>query len=118
MLEKKGTYALLDKYNFIYEVYDHPAVNSIEELDTLNIPYKKQIAKNLFLSDDRKNDYFLVTVPGHKTVNLKILRAKINSRRLCLASEQELWKMLLLKRGCVTPVGILNNTRKNGRGRI
>lgn len=113
MLDKKGTYALLDKYKFIYEGYEHLAVYSIEELDTLNIPHKEQIVKNLFLRDDKKKDYFLVTIPGYKSVNLKTLRDRIHSRKLSFASEEDLWEMLRLKRGHVTPIGILNNVQKN-----
>ena len=113
MLDKKGTYALLEKYNFSYAVYEHPAVYSIEELAALNIPYKEQIVKNLFLRDDKKKNYYLVTVPGHKTVNLKSLSERMHSRKLSFASEEKLRELLLLEKGHVTPIGVLNNVQKN-----
>lgn len=113
MLSKKGTYELFDKYHFIYEVYEHFPVYTIEELDALNIPHPEQIVKNLFLRDDKKQNYYLVTVPGHKTVNLKSLSEKIPSRKLSFASEESLRELLLLERGHVTPIGVLNNAQKN-----
>ncbi|WP_283609941.1 prolyl-tRNA synthetase associated domain-containing protein [Faecalispora anaeroviscerum] len=113
MLDKKDTYDLLDKHQLIYEAYEHPAVYTIEELDALNIPHSEQIAKNLFLRDDKKRNYYLVTVPGHKTVNLKSLSERISSRKLSFASEESLGELLMLERGHVTPLGVLNNTQKN-----
>ena len=113
MLDKKDTYDLLDQYHFVYEVYEHSAVYTIEDLDTLNLLHSDQIVKNLFLCDDKKRNYYLVTVPGHKTVDLKSLSKKIPSRRLSFASEKALRELLMLKKGCVTPLGVLNNTQKN-----
>ena len=58
-------------------------------------------------------NYYLVTVPGSKTVNLKSLSDRIPSRKLRFASEQSLKELLRLERGRVTPLGVLNNARKN-----
>lgn len=113
MLDKKGTYDLLNQYQFIYEAHEHSAVYTIEELDALNLPHSEEIVKNLFLRDDKKRNYYLVTVPGHKTVNLKSLSERIPSRKLSFASEESLGELLMLERGHVTPLGVLNNTQKN-----
>lgn len=112
MLNKKGTYALLDKYHFAYEMHEHPAAYTIEELDTLDIPHKDLIVKNLFLRDDKKQKYYLVTVQGHKTVHLKALSQKIRSRKLSFASEEDLKTLLGLEKGHVTPLGVLNDQQK------
>lgn len=113
MLNKETLYALLDRHQFGYEVYDHPAVYTIEEMDALDIPHKEQVVKNLFLRDDKKRNYYLVTVPGHKTINLKRLGEKIPSRKLSFANEENLFEMLMLHKGQVTPLGVLNNAQKN-----
>ena len=113
MIDKKGIYDLLDRYQFVYEAYEHPPVYTIEELDALNLPHSEQIVKNLFLRDDKKKNYYLVTVPGHKTVNLKSLSERIPSRKLSFASEESLRELLMLERGHVTPLGVLNNAQKN-----
>ena len=113
MLDKKSIYGLLNQHHFAYEIYEHPAVYTIEDLDALNFPHSEQIVKNLFLRDDKKRNYYLVTVPGHKTIDLKSLSARIPSRRLSFANEEALWELLMLKKGHVTPLGVLNNTQKN-----
>ena len=38
MLDKKETYALLDRLGFVYERYEHSAVYTIEEMDALDLP--------------------------------------------------------------------------------
>jgi Ala-tRNA(Pro) deacylase len=53
MLDKKGTYELLEKYQLLYETHEHVPVYTIEELDALNLPHNEQIVKNLFLRDDK-----------------------------------------------------------------
>jgi Ala-tRNA(Pro) deacylase len=112
-LDKKGLYDLLDQYQMTYEACEHPAVYTIEEMDALNLPHSERVAKNLFLRDDKKQHYYLVTVPGHKTVNLKSLSEKIASRKLTFASEESLRELLILEKGHVTPLGVLNNEEKN-----
>lgn len=113
VIDKKGVYALLAQNQITYEVYEHPAVYTIEELAVLNIPHQEQIVKNLFLRDDKKRNYYLVTMPGHKTVDLKRLSERIPSRKLSFASEEKLYELLMLERGHVTPLGVLNNAQKN-----
>lgn len=113
MLDKKATYALLDSLGFVYEQYEHSAVYTIEEMDALELPHKEQVVKNLFLRDDKKRNYYLVTLPGHMTANLKSLSERIPSRKLSFASEDDLRRLLMLEKGHVTPLGVLNNTEKN-----
>lgn len=113
MFDKKDIYAFLDEQHVVYEAYEHPAAYTIEELDALHIPNKELIVKNLFLRDDKKKSYYLVTVPGYKTVNLKSLSEKISSRKLSFASEEKLKEFLMLEKGHVTPIGVLNNVQKN-----
>ncbi|HEX3037649.1 MAG TPA: prolyl-tRNA synthetase associated domain-containing protein [Oscillospiraceae bacterium] len=112
-LNKEEIYVLLDSYHITYESYEHDAAYTIEDLDKMNIPHKEWIVKNLFLRDDKKRNYYLVTVPGYKTINLKKLSEKIPSRKLSFANEESLFELLALKKGHVTPFGILNNTQKN-----
>ena len=72
-----------------------------------------RIIISLFLRDDKKRNYYLVTLPGHKSANLKSLSERIPSRKLSFASEDDLRKLLLLEKGHVTPIGVLNNAEKN-----
>lgn len=103
---------LLKEKNIEYTLVEHPAVYTIEEMMRLNLPHSEAVAKNLFLRDDKKRNYYIVTTREEKRTNLKELRARLGSRPLTFASEDDLGTMLGLIRGSVTPLGILNDSDK------
>ena len=80
------------------------------EMVAVSLPYPEADAKNLFVRDDKKQQYCLMTVQGNKRVNLKEFRKKNNTRPLSFASEEELMAILGLFPGAVTPLGLLNDT--------
>ena len=108
--QKKKVYEELERLGITYEVFDHPAVYTIEEMDSLPmIADKDAIVKNLFLRDANGKRHFLVVLDKEKKADLKQLRVALNSSTLSFASEERLMKHLKLIKGAVTPFGILNN---------
>ena len=94
-----------------YEIVEHQAVKTMEEMnEALGVANPNEIIKNLFLYDDKKKRFFLISVAGGQSVNLKELRSKLSCRPLSFASEERLNLMLGLDRGEVSPLGILNDT--------
>ena len=81
----------------------------MEELGEVKLPYPEFDAKNLFVRDDKKQNYYLITVKGDKRVNLKEFRKKYGLRNLSFASAEELMKIMGLTPGSVTPLGLLND---------
>ena len=102
----------LDELQIKYQLIKHIPIYTIEEANNLDIENKEYIVKNLFLRDDKKRNYYLVVIKSQKKVNLSDLMLKINSRRLSFASSDDLNKYLNLKKGSVTPLGILNDKNK------
>ena len=100
---------LLETKNIEFTLIENEAVFTMEEIDELNLPKSKVIAKNLFLRDDKKRNYYLLVVAKEKTVNLKALKEKIASRPLSFASEKYLRAKLGLTKGAVTPFGVIND---------
>ena len=43
----------------------------MEEASEIDIPYPNQDAKNLFVRDDKKKNYYLITVKGNKGIQFK-----------------------------------------------
>ena len=103
------TLKALKEYGVEYELYRHKAVFTVEEMDRLELPRPEAGAKNLFLRDDKKRNYYLLTVKENRPVNLKEVRKKLGTRPLSFASEEDLSAKLGLTRGSVTPLGIINN---------
>lgn len=108
-MNKRDIYEYLDKLGIWYEVSEHEAVFNMEELAKLNLPYEGCDAKNLFVRDDKKSCYYLITVCGDKRVDLKDFKEKNNTRRLTFCSESDLFDKLNLTPGSVTPFGLLND---------
>ena len=107
-MNKQEVYQFLKDNNIQYEVTEHPAVYNMEEIDNLHLPYPYS-AKNLFVRDDKKANYYLITVKEEKRVNLKEFRKQNGTRNLSFASENDLIDILRLTPGSVTPFGLLND---------
>ena len=109
LLDRQGILALLDARGIRYTLTEHKAVYTMAELADLSIPYPEAEAKNLFVRDDKKRGYYLISVKGSKRVDLKAFRCRNGTRPLCFASAEDLWNMLGLLPGAVTPFGLLND---------
>ena len=84
-MTKQETYDFLNAKNIEYEITEHKAVFSMDEICDVVLPHSECDAKNLFVRDDKKREYFLITVKGNKRVDLN------------------------LTPGSVTPLGLLND---------
>ena len=108
-MNKQEIYALLSSRKIWHEVTEHKAVFNMAEVAEIALPYPEADAKNLFIRDDKKRNYYLITVKGDKRADLKAFRRQNNTRPLTFASDQELMDILGLIPGAVTPLGLLND---------
>ena len=108
-MDKQAIYDFIKNKNIWYEMTEHKAVFNMEELSEIEVPYPEYDAKNLFICDDKKRNYYLITVRGNKRVDLKEFKEKNNTRRLSFASEEDLMNIMNLIPGAVTPLGLLND---------
>ena len=108
-MNKQEIYDFIKSKNIWYEITEHKAVYNMEELKEVDIPYPEYDAKNLFVRDDKKRNYYLITVKGNKRIDLKEFRKKNNMRPLSFASEDDLLNIMNLRTGSVTPLGLLND---------
>ncbi len=75
-MNKQEIYDYLKEKNIWYEITEHKAVYNMEELENIDLPYPEADGKNLFVRDDKKRNYYLITVKGNKKLNLKEFRKK------------------------------------------
>ena len=108
-MNKKQIYEYIKNKQIWYEITKNKAVYSMSEISEVEIPYPEADAKNLFVRDDKKENYYLITVRGNKRVNLKEFRKENNTRPLSFASEKELEEIIQILPGSVSPLGILND---------
>lgn len=109
-MNKTEIYRYLTEQKIGYEITEHPAVFHMGELASVKLPYPEWDAKNLFVRDDKKHKYYLITVRGDKRADLKAFRKRHGLRALTFSSPEELQSVLGLTPGSVSPLGILNDS--------
>jgi Ala-tRNA(Pro) deacylase len=108
-MNKQDIFDYLERKGIRHEVTEHGAVFNMEELDAVEMPHKDRLAKNLFVRDDRKENYYLITVRGERRVGLKEFKRTFGTRHLTFAGEEEMKRMLGVLPGSVSPFGLLND---------
>ena len=111
-MKKAEIYQYLTGKGISYEVTEHGAVYNMEDLAAMDLPYPDSDAKDLFVRDDKKRNYYLITVKGEKRVNLKEFRKAHGLRNLSFALPDDLMAIMGLIPGAVTPLGLLNDEEK------
>ena len=112
-MNKQQIYDYLQENSIWHEITEHKAVYNMAELAEVPCPYPEADAKNLFVRDDKKQNYYLITVKGEKRVNLKAFRKAQGTRNLSFASAEYLLERLALIPGAVTPLGVLNDETRS-----
>ena len=108
-MNKDDIYQYLTERGISFEITNHKAVFNMNELDSVELPYPEWDGKNLFVRDDKKRNYYLITVQGNKRVDLKTFSRIHGLRHLSFASAGDLQNFLALTPGSVTPLGFLND---------
>ena len=111
-MNKQEIYEYLKDNGIEHEITEHSAVVSMKELTSIPLPYPDRDAKNLFLLDDKKQKYYLVTVMGDKRVDIKAFRRAHGTRPLNFAPPEALDAIFKVKPGSVSPLGALNDEKR------
>ena len=93
-MNKQDIYDFLKAKNIWHEITEHEAVYNMEELEKVELPYPDADSKNLFVRDDKKLNYYLITVKGDKRVDLKEFRKNNGTRNLSFASQEDLMNIM------------------------
>ena len=99
----------LDKRGIAYEVWEHKAVYTMAEAETLDLATKGIVPKNLLLKEKKSHRRFLVTTAEKAPLEIKELRSILGTKELCFCSTEELMELLGLEKGSLTVFGILND---------
>lgn len=89
---------------------EHPAVFTCEEAEMHRPDANAVSTKNLFLCDKKARRFFLAVTACEKTVKLDGLASQLGVPHLRFGSEANLMRLLGVKRGSVTMMGLVNDT--------
>lgn len=114
-MENRGKIlAWLDESGVEYELLEHEAAYTMDDMRAYGMTEKGDVCKNLFLRDHKGKRHFLIVVDGDKPVDLKGIGASVG-QRLSFASAERLEKYLKLKQGEVSPLAVLFDEGKTVR---
>lgn len=93
-----------------YELYEHPALSSIEECLEYwgNIPDAVH-CKNLFFRNHKGNRHYLVTFECHKNLDIHSLEHSLRQGKLSFASQERMLRCLDTTPGSVSAFGLIND---------
>ncbi|MDO8559985.1 MAG: YbaK/EbsC family protein [bacterium] len=100
--------ALLDRLNARYQRFDHPAVHTCAEAETVIGDIPGTPSKCLLVKTSTKK-FFLLLAPCRKRIHLGALATTLGCGRLSFATEGELRELLGLTPGSVSPFGVIHD---------
>lgn len=100
----------LDRHGFRYQRIEHPAVFTCAEAELHRPAVSAVSTKNLFLCDKKARRFFLAVTSCEKTVKLDDLALQLGVPHLRFGSEENLMRLLGVRRGAVTMMGLANDS--------
>jgi len=106
---KQNAYNLLNELKIKYDKVEHPAIFTCEEGREYRAGLDVTFAKNLFIHDKKKIQYYLVILPSYKQADLYRLRDILESpTRISFGSEEDLMEKLGATKGSVSLLNLSN----------
>jgi len=110
MSERTKVLSFLKNNGINFQLYDHPAIPTIEDA----LIYWKNIdaahCKNLFFRNHKGNRHYLVIFDHKKVLGIHELEKKLMQGKLSFASEKRMDKYLGIKPGSVSAFGLINDS--------
>jgi len=108
----KDLFKFLDGLGIAHTTKEHAPVFTVAESVALRDEIPGGHTKNLFVKD-KKDNYFLMTVEEHATVDLKTIHTVIGAAsRVSFGKPEKLMEYLGVIPGAVTAFGVFNDTGK------
>ncbi|OJG80240.1 hypothetical protein RV14_GL000609 [Enterococcus ratti] len=106
---EKEAYKLLEVLNISYQKVEHPAITSVRNL-SFSLPGPQ--VKNLLVKAKKGKRAYLIILPDEKQANLKQLAKHLKERRLSFLSKEQLYELLGVAPGTVTPLALMHDQEK------
>ena len=108
----ESLYKLLKNLKIEFKIFEHPPLFTVDEAKKHRKNMHGFHIKNLFLRDKKKKNY-LVIAHEDSLIDLNLLTERIKSSRLSFGSKERLFEELGVFPGAVTPLSVVNNTKKD-----
>jgi Ala-tRNA(Pro) deacylase len=102
-------YQTLKNLSIEYQYFEHPPVETVEQLDAYAKDWETTRCKNLFFRNHKGNQHYLVILRHDSNLKIKQLENLLKQGKITFASNWRLEKYLGQKRGGVSPFGLIND---------
>lgn len=102
-------YELLDSLAIDYFRTDHAPAMTMEDCKAIDEVLGVTMCKNLFLCNRQKTSFYLLLIPGEKPFRTKEFSSALGISRVSFADETDMEKLLGLRPGAVTVMGLMND---------
>ena len=107
----------LDEWGVIYKCFNHVPLSTVADSKLIQGQFLNKSEggghiKNLYLRDRRKNN-FLIVSEQDRTIDLKMLKIKLETGGLSFGSSDRLMEKLGVRAGAVTPFSMITGIKKN-----
>ena len=110
MTEREKVLHALDALSISYQLQEHEAVHTIEDMDKLGVFTAGEVCKNLFLRNANGKTHYVVSMRKDKHPDIQgVIRAQLGCSRLSFGSDARLMAQLGLQPGAVSPFGVVND---------
>lgn len=109
MNSRENIFLRLNELQIPFELVEHAPAFTMDEYNALGFNPNDEICKNLFLRDYKGTRHMLVVLKGSKHADLQLIRGEVDSSKLSFASDERLAKFLDVKKGSVSPLGLIND---------
>ena len=113
MKGQKEIYSILDELSISFKYFEHPPVETVEQLDVYAKEWNTTRCKNLFFRNHKGNRHYLVILRHDRNLKIKELEALLKQGKITFASDWRLEKYLGQKRGGVSPFGLINDAENH-----
>lgn len=103
-------YDFLDSLGISYERIDHEALYTMEACRDAEKILNCTVAKNIFLTNKRRDAFYLLMLSGDKKFRTSEVSKMIGSTRLEFADESYMLELLDILPGSVSIMGLMNDT--------
>ncbi len=97
----------LEQHGIAYERFEHAPVYTVEEAAVTCAHVPGIRCKNIFVRTKKKDRLILVVLPARKELSLFELAEKLETKKLGLATREDLMRYLHVEPGAVSPLGLV-----------
>lgn len=103
----------LKKLNIPFEIVEHEPALTIEQADNFIKGILGVRTKTMFLTNKKKTKFYLLIMDENKKIDISKFKETVNDKQIKIASEETLFKKIMLLPGIVSPFGLLNDKNKD-----